>query len=70
MGMYSLASILFQPLAGLAIDRAGPRRFLILEATLGAMTIGVVAGAWGYPVIYGVACAATLPAIAVSVVYG
>ncbi len=30
MGMYSLASILFQPLAGVAIDRAGPKRFLHL----------------------------------------
>lgn len=32
MGMNSLASILFQPLAGVAIDRVGPKRFLYLGA--------------------------------------
>ena len=32
MGMHSLASILFQPLAGVAVDRFGPKRFLYLGA--------------------------------------
>lgn len=39
-------------------------------AALGAMLLGVVAGAWGYPAIYGVAIVATLVALVVSVLYG
>jgi len=34
MGMYSLASILFQPLAGVVTDRAGTKRFLYLGAAI------------------------------------
>lgn len=44
MGMNSLASILFQPLAGIAIDRAGPKRFLYLG---GAICLVATAGFLG-----------------------
>ncbi len=40
MGMNSLASILFQPLAGLAIDRFGPKRFLYLGALISLAATG------------------------------
>ncbi|HEY7676109.1 MAG TPA: MFS transporter [Candidatus Methylomirabilis sp.] len=41
-----------------------------LGATLGAMILGVVAEAWGYPAIYGVAIVATLIGLVVFIVWG
>ena len=41
-----------------------------LGAALGALTLGVVAQAWGYPVIFGVAAAATLFGLAIFVLWG
>ncbi len=40
MGMNALASILVLPLAGMWIDRFGPRRFLFLGATIGIVASG------------------------------
>ena len=40
MGMNSLASILFQPLAGLAVDRFGPKRFLYLGGLISLAATG------------------------------
>jgi MFS family permease len=41
-----------------------------LGATLGALTLGVVAQAWGYPVIFSVAAIATLVGLAIFVLWG